>query len=61
MHPENVKFGARMEQFRARIVHAKVAFWLCEKSAPKLRDNIKIKMAFSWASSVPIFEGCFPL
>jgi len=64
MHPGNVKFGARMEQFGVRIVPAEVAFWLREKSAPKqqnlvpeLRDIIKNKTAFSWASSVPIFEG----
>jgi len=68
MHPGNFKFGARMEQSGARIVPAEGAFWLREKSAPeqqnsafKLRESRKNKTAFSWAGSVPIFEGCFPL
>jgi len=61
MYPGNVKSGARMEQFGARIVPGEVVFGLREKSAPELRDNRKNKMVFSWAGSVPIFEGCFPL
>jgi len=68
MHPGNVKVGGRMEQSGARIVPAEGAFWLCEKlapeqqnSVPELRDSRKNKTVFSWAGSVPIFVGCFPL
>jgi len=68
MHPGNVKFGAQMEQSGAKIVPAEGAFWLREKLAPEqqnsaleLCDCKKNKTAFSWAGSIPIFEGCFPL
>jgi len=61
MHPENVKIGARMEQFGARIVPTEVAFCYVKNRRPNCRRGRKIKTAFPWAGSVPIFEGCFPL
>jgi len=68
MHPGNVKFGARMEQFGARIVPAEGAFGYVIFRRPKeqarrlnVHDSRKSKTTFSWAGSVPIFEGCFPL
>jgi len=48
MHPENVKFGARMEQSGAQIVPAEGAFWYVKNRRPNsrarrlnVRDNRK--------------------
>jgi len=62
MHPENVKFGVRMEQSGVRIVPAKRAFSYVKNRRPNsrarrpnVRDNRKSNTAFPWAGSVPIF------